>query len=207
MTAYLGAQLAALQLERDRLFNKNDAAERETEALRREVSLANDARERAEDELAVSRSVLESQSARLDDTERRRSAAEATVSTLLARLRAAEDEKSEFAKQVDALNIQQGKMEERLSDELVQARTELATTRFELDEATLGQRKARQQLAEVRQQLAASREEATSLEKQLAAERIKSADLSMRLEQSMQMARRAMKEREALAPVNANTAR
>jgi len=65
----------------------------------------------------------------------------------------------------------------------------------------------------VRQQLAASREEATSLEKQLAAERIKSADLSMRLEQSMQMARRAiaeltkLKEREALAPVNANSAR
>ena len=200
MSDYLGAQFASLQLEKGRLAVANAALTREAAALRKEVQLANTRREEAEEECAAARelaSSLQARVAHLSDAQSRCSGAEATVTTLLARLRTAEDESASLRKELAAL-------EERLSDELVQARTELATSRFENEEARLEQRKARLHLAK-------SKESEAALEQQLIGEKLKSADLAGRLEETQQLVRRLQKEaaanqREHLAPLNANTA-
>lgn len=196
MTAYLAAQFASLQLERETLLSKQAGVSRELEAARREVALANEARGRAEDEIEASRALLAAQTVRLQEIEKSHNAAEATITTLLARLRVAEDALARS-------EAERSQSEERLSNELVQARIEVATTRFELDEALLAQKKARQALA-------VSKESETALERQLAAERLTSADLALRLEHAQQQTRRMMaelKERDPLAQVKANAVR
>ena len=201
MSDYLGAQFASLQLEKGRLAASHASLTREVEALRREVALANQRREESEEECAVARELaasLQARVAHLSDAESRCSGAEATVTTLLARFRTAEDANSSLSKQLAA-------QEERLSDELVQARTELATARFEIENAHLAQRKARLQLA-------TSKESEAALEQQLICEKLKSADLAERLEAAQQLSRRLQKEaaaaseRHHLAPLNANAA-
>jgi chromosome segregation ATPase len=204
MSDYLGAQFASLQLEKGRLAASHANLTREVEALRQERQLEHSRREAVEEECAAARELVASLQARvahLSDAESRCSGAEATVTTLLARLRTAEETSSSLRKQLAA-------MEERLSDELVQARTELATARFEIENAHLAQRKARVQLQ-------TSKESEAALEQQLISEKLRSADLAERLETAQQLARRLQKEaaaqqaaveRHHLAPLNSNAA-
>jgi hypothetical protein len=143
------------------------------------VQLANEERLEAEDACEAARALA----ADVEGVRGRCAAAEATVSTLLLRLRAADDEKAALqARSVSEMQDLEERFQ-RQTDELVHARTELATARFELDEANLQSRKSRQLHA-------CSKEREASLAADLAQERLKTADLALRLEEALRMGKR-----------------
>jgi len=161
---WLSEQLSFLQLEKQRLQTAHASVSRDNDALRREVALSNELVEHAEDAAEEARAEATRLQAQLSSREalesRALASAEATITTLLARLRAAEDDKAA--------------LQETLSDELVTVRTALATTRFEFDEASLEHRRRAALLA-------ASVAREAALQMELMAERQRTAAAELQL--------------------------